>query len=130
VLYLGHNNGDTFERKKYYAKISIGRFFLLPLKHSECTIKLLSISQRVGGCVSGLGERLLTSPRLFVSKVPLRFILLLCCGWSIGWGEMAVSAVFMNALLQDSVDERYLQISVRCLIGYLPGRVSNSSENF
>jgi hypothetical protein len=36
----------------------------------------------------------------------------------------------MNALLEEGVDERDLQISVQCLIGYIPGRVSNGSENF
>jgi hypothetical protein len=43
---------------------------------------------------------------------------------------MPVSAVFMNALLEYGVGERFLQISVQCLIGYIPGRVSNGSENF
>jgi hypothetical protein len=42
------------------------------------------------------------------------------CQWSL---------VFMNALLEDCVDERDLQISVQCLIGYIPGRVSDGSEN-
>jgi hypothetical protein len=40
------------------------------------------------------------------------------------------STVFMKALLEDGVDERDLQISVQCLIGYIPGRISNGSENF
>jgi hypothetical protein len=38
------------------------------------------------------------------------------------------STVFMNALLEDCVDERDLQISVQCMIGYIPGRVSNGPE--
>jgi hypothetical protein len=36
----------------------------------------------------------------------------------------------MNALLEDGVDERDLQISVQWLIGYIPGRVSTGSESF
>jgi hypothetical protein len=36
----------------------------------------------------------------------------------------------MNALLEDGVDERDLQISAQCLIGYIPGRVNNGSDNF
>jgi hypothetical protein len=71
----------------------------------------------------------MTSSQLFVSKVHLQFKLLLCCGCSIGWGEIPVSTVFMNALLDGGVDRRNLQNGVRCLIGYIPGRVSNGSGN-
>jgi hypothetical protein len=44
--------------------------------------------------------------------------------------DMPVSTEFMNELLEEGVDERYLQIRVQGLIGYVPGCVSNGLENF
>jgi hypothetical protein len=35
-----------------------------------------------------------------------------------------------NVILEDSVNERNLYMSVKCLVVYVPGRVSNVSENF
>jgi len=38
--------------------------------------------------------------------------------------------MFANVILEDSVNERNLEISVKCLVVYVPGRVGKESEDF